>query len=60
MDRRCLLFSELEEKYGDDATVKELAEMIRFAQQESGHLNIHFTVVDPKGRFTNLRDLHAL
>jgi DUF1680 family protein len=42
-----------------DATVKKQVEMIRSAQQEDGHLNIHFTVVDPKGRFTNLRDLHA-
>ncbi|OPB43334.1 hypothetical protein A0O28_0105250 [Trichoderma guizhouense] len=43
-----------------DAAVKELVEMIRSAQQEDGYLNIHFTVVDPKGRFTNLRDLHEL
>jgi DUF1680 family protein len=43
-----------------DAAVKELVEMIRSAQQPDGYLNIHFTVVDPKGRFTNLRDFHEL
>lgn len=41
-------------------SVKELVEMIRSAQQEDGYLNIHFTVVDPDGRFTNLRDMHEL
>ena len=59
MDRRCLLFSELEGKYGDDTTVKEMLEMIRSAQREDGYLNIHFTVVD-EGAFSNVRDLHAL
>jgi DUF1680 family protein len=34
--------------------------MIRGAQQEDGYLNIHFTVVEPAKRFTNLRDLHEL
>lgn len=43
-----------------DAAVKDLVEMIRSAQQPDGYLNIHFTVVDPEGRFTNLRDLHEL
>jgi hypothetical protein len=33
MDRRCLLFSELEGKYGDDTTVKEMVEMIRSAHE---------------------------
>jgi hypothetical protein len=40
--------------------VAELVEMIRSAQQPDGYLNIHFTVVDPDGRFTDLRDLHEL
>ncbi|KAH7360655.1 hypothetical protein BKA65DRAFT_493710 [Rhexocercosporidium sp. MPI-PUGE-AT-0058] len=40
--------------------VKELVDMIRFAQQPDGYLNIHFTVVEPTKRFTNLRDLHEL
>jgi len=43
-----------------DAAVKELVSMIRSAQQEDGYLNIHFTVVEPAKRFTNLRDLHEL
>lgn len=43
-----------------DEAVKELVNMIRKAQQQDGYLNIHFTVVDPKGRFTNVRDLHEL
>jgi DUF1680 family protein len=43
-----------------DTAVKELVEMIISAQQDDGYLNIHFTVVDPKGRFKNLRDLHEL
>ena len=40
--------------------VEELVEMIRSAQQPDGYLNIHFTVVNPEGRFTNLRDMHEL
>lgn len=43
-----------------DAAVRELVDMIRSAQQEDGYLNIHFTVVRPDDRFTNLRDLHEL
>ncbi|KAF7948871.1 hypothetical protein EAE96_008053 [Botrytis aclada] len=43
-----------------DSAVKELVDMIRSAQQEDGYLNIHFTVVQPGKRFTNLRDLHEL
>jgi len=43
-----------------DAAVRELVEMIRSAQQPDGYLNIHFTVVAPGKRFTNLADLHEL
>lgn len=43
-----------------DTAVNEQVEMIRFAQRDYGYLNIYFTAVDPKGRFTNLRDLHEL
>jgi DUF1680 family protein len=43
-----------------NAAVLELVEMIRGAQQQDGYLNIHFTVVKPNKRFTNLRDLHEL
>jgi DUF1680 family protein len=43
-----------------DKAVRDLARMIGTASQPDGYLNIHFTVVDPKGRFTNLRDMHEL
>lgn len=43
-----------------DAAVQDLVSMIRSAQQPDGYLNIHFTVVAPEMRFTNLRDLHEL
>ena len=43
-----------------DAAIQELVEMIRTAQQDDGYLNIHFTVVRPADRFTNVRDLHEL
>lgn len=43
-----------------DAAVQELVDMIRNAQQDDGYLNIHFTIVRPADRFTNLRDLHEL
>jgi DUF1680 family protein len=34
--------------------------MIEKAQGEDGYLNIYFTVVDPEGRFRNLRDMHEM
>ena len=40
--------------------VHELVDMIRDAQQPDGYLNIHFVVVAPGQRYTNLRDLHEL
>lgn len=43
-----------------DQAVQELVEMIRSAQQPDGYLNIHYTVVQPGKRFTNLRDMHEL
>lgn len=43
-----------------DAAVKELVDMIRSAQQPDGYLNIHYTVVQPGKRFTNLKDMHEL
>lgn len=42
------------------AAVEELVEMIRKAQQPDGYINIHYTVVAPGQRFTNLRDFHEL
>ena len=53
-------FLQGEENNEISAAVKELVEMIRGAQQPDGYLNIHFTVVAPGKRFTNLRDLHEL
>jgi DUF1680 family protein len=32
--------------------------MIESAQQPDGYLDIYFTVVDPEGRFKNMRDMH--
>lgn len=43
-----------------DQAVRELVDMIRSAQQPDGYLNIHYTVVEPGKRFTNLRDMHEL
>ncbi|KAF2837380.1 glycoside hydrolase family 127 protein [Patellaria atrata CBS 101060] len=40
--------------------VDELVDMIRAAQHPDGYLNIYFTVVKPKERFSNLRDMHGL
>ena len=41
-------------------SIDELIVMIEAAQQADGYLNIHFTVVDPDGRFKNLRDMHEM
>jgi len=35
-------------------------DLIEKAQQPDGYLNIHFTVVEPEKRWTNLRDCHEL
>ena len=43
-----------------DAAVKELVDMIRGAQQDDGYLNVHYTVVEPGKRWTNLQDMHEL
>ncbi|GAB7354277.1 hypothetical protein MBLNU459_g4803t2 [Dothideomycetes sp. NU459] len=43
-----------------ETAIDELVHMIRGAQQPDGYLNIHFTVVAPQQRFTNIRDLHEL
>ncbi|KAG9953630.1 DUF1680-domain-containing protein, partial [Aureobasidium melanogenum] len=40
--------------------VDDVVEMIRSAQQPDGYLNIHYTVVEPGERFTNLKDMHEL
>lgn len=43
-----------------DASVSELVDMIGRAQQPDRYINIHFTVVEPGKRFTNLKDLYEL
>ncbi|KAL2017450.1 hypothetical protein VTK56DRAFT_2106 [Thermocarpiscus australiensis] len=52
----------LTEKYDADidAAVKYIVSTIRNAQQEDGYLNLHFTMVEPGKRWTNLRDMHEL
>lgn len=47
-----------------DAALEALADgmidLIASAQQPDGYLNVHFTVVEPEKRWTNLRDWHEL
>jgi DUF1680 family protein len=43
-----------------EAAVHDLVDQIRDAQQPDGYLNIHYTIVEPGKRFTNLRDMHEL
>lgn len=42
------------------ATLAEIAGLIASAQQPDGYLNTYYTVVDPGGRWANLRDGHEL
>lgn len=48
------------ERESIQAAVDELVAMVAGAQQPDGYLNIHYTVVAPGLRFTNLRDMHEL
>ncbi|KNG46639.1 glycoside hydrolase family 127 protein [Stemphylium lycopersici] len=52
----------LESHYDEeiDDAVRYIVKTIRSAQQEDGYLNLHYTVVDPKGRWSNIRDMHEL
>src|SRR5258708_3311118 len=43
-----------------EASVSELVQLIRAAQQPDGYLNPYYTVVEPNGRWNNLRDAHEL
>ncbi|OHE97970.1 hypothetical protein CORC01_06833 [Colletotrichum orchidophilum] len=43
-----------------DAAVRELVAMIRGAQHADGYLNVHFSVVEPGKRWTNIRDMHEM
>ena len=43
-----------------DTAVQYMVGTIRSAQQDDGYLNLHYTIVDPNGRWSNLRDMHEL
>lgn len=43
-----------------DSTIRDLVGMIRGAQQEDGYLNVHYTVVEPDKRWSNVKDMHEL
>ncbi|KPC99720.1 Non-reducing end beta-L-arabinofuranosidase [Geobacillus sp. BCO2] len=43
-----------------DALLDEVIDLIASAQQPDGYLNVYFTVVEPKKRWTDLRDAHEL
>ncbi|NPV06893.1 MAG: glycoside hydrolase family 127 protein [Anaerolineae bacterium] len=43
-----------------ERALDEVVELIVSAQQPDGYLNVHFTVVEPDKRWTNLRDWHEL
>ena len=40
--------------------IEYVVKLISEAQQEDGYLNVHFTVVEPEKRWSNLRDQHEL
>lgn len=43
-----------------DEAVKHIVETIRSAQQEDGYLNLHYILVEPGKRWTNIRDMHEM
>ena len=43
-----------------EATLDEVIALIVSAQQPDGYLNVHYTVVEPEKRWSNLRDCHEL
>jgi uncharacterized protein len=43
-----------------EGLLDETIALIASAQQKDGYLNVHFTVVEPEKRWTNLRDMHEL
>ncbi len=43
-----------------DVLLDEVIALIASAQQPDGYLNVHFSVVEPEKRWTNLRDWHEL
>ena len=47
-------------RYAFETAVDDLIDKIETAQAKDGYLDIYFTVVDPEGRFRNLRDMHEM
>lgn len=43
-----------------DEAVQYMVGTIRSAQRDDGYLNLHYTLVEPDGRWTNIRDMHEL
>lgn len=43
-----------------EAELNEVIDLIVAAQQPDGYLNVHFTVVEPEKRWTNVRDWHEM
>ena len=43
-----------------DALLDEVIALIASAQQPDGYLNVYFTIVEPEGKFSDLRDAHEL
>jgi len=41
-----------------EKSIQEIIDMMEKAQGDDGYLDIYFTVVDPEGRFKNMRDMH--
>ncbi|KAJ8114717.1 hypothetical protein OPT61_g3463 [Boeremia exigua] len=43
-----------------DSAVQYIVSTIRTAQLDDGYLNLHYTLVEPNARWSNLRDMHEL
>lgn len=43
-----------------DRAVQEIVKDIRSAQREDGYLNLHYMMVEPDKRWSNLQDMHEL
>lgn len=43
-----------------DEAVKHIVETIRSAQRDDGYLNLHYMVVEPGKRWSNIRDMHEM
>lgn len=59
-DRGCCYFLQEQQDEELNAAVRELVEMINGAQHRDGYLSLHYTVVGPGQRWTNLRDMHEM